>query len=254
MGLRSQCVAVACMFAFAGQAADAATQTFALMSLVGTQVTVATFRPSVGSNLASNAFDRFPVNDAHFDRQAVRAIAAAIAARDADAKTLPLSAGDAAWVASAREAVLNGTAVEDVAAPVLEAAKPAGATHLLLVLPARSDLRFQFVGRTIGTGRADGLGLYVDRGLLTRRSDSGEVGRGFLGVFAFVRLVLIDAGSGRVVADRTADATSVYSAARAQDADPLHALTPAQQAQMLERLLAKAIGDELPALLEAARR
>jgi len=247
-----RCAVALAVLALAG---EAGAQAYAVMSVVGSQMSVVHYQPRTPGRTDANAHQAYELRDRALDDFATRAAEAVVRKRHPDANVLRLSADDAAWLAGVRTSAIEADGKLDaLLEPVVAAARRAGATRLLLIVPARTDLRLELAQQSTGSGRAAGLGLYVDPMLSVQRADTGESARGLLGVFANFRLSVIDVGSGRHVGDETITSGRAYSAARAADANILNALSAEQKVDALRSLLAAGIERELPALIERTGR
>ena len=65
--------------------------------------------------------------------------------------------------------------------PVLE---KAGATHVVLVTKLRQEARLRILDGTIGAGKIEGVGFYIDKGVRMRNVDTGEMSQGYVAPFA----------------------------------------------------------------------
>jgi hypothetical protein len=246
MRLRAICF-FALTVAFSGAALC---QTFAAMSLVGYEMTVIQAGHSTGTSRDTNVHEALPMPDRAFDLAALRAVDQAMRKARPEAKVVLLAGRDPAWAAAAKQDLgVGSTEFDALTRGLAKAAEQAGAQQLIVVLPARLDLRMRVEQGTIGRGRGAGIGLYVDRDTPLRSADNREVANGFLGVFANFRVAVIEAPSGRVLADDTVSAGMAYSAARSKDGDIMNVLSGQQKVQAIEQLLRTEIGRVLPPLL-----
>ena len=233
--------------------AVAAAHTYAVMSLVGYEMSIIQASPSTGSNRDTNIHEAMPIADRALDRAALRAVDQAMRTARPDVKVVLLSATDPAWAAAARQDLSVGSPeFTALANGLAKAAEKVGADRVIVVLPALRDIRLQVQQGTMGRGRGAGLGLYLDRHTRLSRSDNREAADGFLGVFANFRVVLIEAPSGRVLADDAVSSGVAYSNARATGFDPMTVLTGEQKVQVIDGLLSNEIARVLPALLTKA--
>ena len=161
-----------------------------------------------------------------------------------------LSGADPRWIEAAKQDVSPRTpGYTALVAGIASVARQVKADRALLVLPARGDVYLRIEHGTIGRGRVSGLGLYVDRDLPMRRPDNADISRGFLGVFANFRVVLVDAASATVLADEFVASGNAYAAASSPDGNPLNTLTSAQKIQVWQQLLHEETVRIMPALL-----
>jgi hypothetical protein len=230
-------------------------QSYGVMSLVGSQITVVTYRAPTGSHTDANLQQAYDVGDATIDRMALDAVVSVLNARSPDAKVPRLSAGDKAWIVAVRTAAVDGSSeLDKLLEPVIDAAQKGGVARLVLVLPARTDLRMKIQQGVMGSGRAAGVGLYLDPNLRLRRPETGDSMRGSLGVFANFKLVLIDTATRRAQGEVVLGEGALFSGARSQDANPVNALSTEEKLAAFNHLLRAGIERELPPLLERAGR
>ena len=228
----------------------ATAQTYAAMSLVGYELSIVHAGASTGSSRDQNIREGVPMPDRTLDHAALRAVDYAMQKAKPKAKVVMLSGADPRWIEAAKQDLAPGTTdYTALVAGIASAARQVKADRAVLVLPARGDVYLRIERGTIGRGRVSGLGLYVDREVPMRRSDTADTSRGFLGVFANFRVVLVDAASAAVLADEFVASGVAYAAARAEDANPLNTLTSAQKVQTWERLLHEETVRIMPALL-----
>jgi len=224
-------------------------ETWGVASFVGTSLTVVTHRAQVGSNLSAGQ-QAYEVTDDAFDAIAFEAAERVLLRHDPNAQVIRFAIRDAAWQAAARSAAIaEDSTLDKVLAPILASARRAAVTRLLLVVPALMDVRIDLRHTAIGSGRAAGLGLYIDSSVEVTRRDTGELARGFLGVFAHYRIAVIDVATSRQLAEARVRKTSSFSAARAPDRTPLNALSSEQKMIVFRDLLSSGLYGELPPLL-----
>jgi hypothetical protein len=124
--------------------------------------------------------------------------------------------------------------------------------RLILVTKHKADTDIGIHGEVIGSGKLEGLGFYVDRSKFLRHIESGDIVKGYLAPFAYLRVSLIDVPTMTVVAQQPVTASTIV-APRGPNAgaDPWEAVTPIEKLQALERLVKEAIDTALPQLLPA---
>lgn len=231
----------------------AAAQTFAALSLIGYQLSIIQAGSSTGTSRDTNLHEAVALPDRSLDLAALRAVDDAMRNARPEAKVVMLSASDAMRAEASKVDLTPGSsAFSGLAGPLAKAAEQAGAQRLIVVTPARADLRLRFENSSLGRGRAAGLGLYVDRDTPMRSVDNREVADGFLGVFANLRVTLLETPSGRVLAEDAISAGTAFSAARAKDTDPMNALTGDEKVREMQRLMQVEIARVLPGLLAKA--
>ena len=243
-----------CSFVFTITLSAAATaQTFAALSLVGYQMSIIQAGHSTGTARDTNIHEAMPMPDRSLDLAALRSVDEAVRKARPDAKVVLLSGRDPAWAAAVEKDLDVGSAEFNALAKGLAAAaEQSGAQRLIVVLPARGDLRMAVRLGSYGRGRASGIGIYLDRDTPLRSFDNREVADGFLGIFANFRVTMIEAPSGRVIADDTITSGVAFSAARSKGADPMNVLTGEEKVKVIEGLLRSEIARVLPPMLAKA--
>ena len=244
-------LAVAWPFGGAAFAADAAptntttattTATYAVLSLVGDEISVVTRRRTTGTQLDPNDRLALPVDDAQLDGVAAAAAERAIQAARPGAAVLRYSIRDARLYA------LQGALLEPgpQSDPVREALRgllaPKGVTHLVVVTKRREEARFELADGGAGGGKIAGAGFYIDNLTRTRRVSSGEASVGFVGVYAAVTVTLADAASLRPMAVGHALRTRLWTPADAGNAVVAwQATSEAEKARALDRMIDSAV-------------
>lgn len=238
--------------AASAQTAPAAPIRYALLSAVGDQLTVVYAKMQTGSRIDRNEREAAALPDNVLDRMVLRNLDAALKRAAPTAEVAALAAANQSLFTVQRE-VFAGQQPVDAPVRAFAAALPAGgADRLLLVLKHRSEARIPVNNGTIGAGRLEGVGFYVDRVTVLKSPTTGYEGTGFIAPFAFVRLVLADA-EGRVLAERRLEAAASYSMGDAPNAlQPWEVLDAGAKVDALDRLLKREIERTLPSLLAAA--
>jgi hypothetical protein len=115
----------------------------------------------------------------------------------------------------------------------------AKASRLMIVQPVRAAALLKLDNGTVGSGYLEGIGFYIDTVFRVKRSDTGEIGTGFLAPFAYFEVVLVDTANWEVVSQRRVLASIVRSSARGKGGgfDPWQALDPRQKVAILRGLI-----------------
>lgn len=238
--LRMSCLALG---AVAGVACG---EDLAVLSLVGKRLTIVVEGQQVGTHLDGNVYTSVPLVDATLDDLVVGVAEAAIKSARPDASVTRLRAHDRAartigegWMPA------NSAELQAIVSLVALELRPAPGTRLLLVLPYRTEPELASYSGYRGTGSAAGLGFYVGWGPVNRSLISG-----FLGVFANLQLVLVDMGTGGIVAQERAVVGEVHSAATSTA--PWDALSAEAKIAALTTLLRREIERGVRAMLGSA--
>ena len=220
------------------RAADLPAPTYAVISLIGDQVSVIKRRPQFGTRIDPNERLEIPVTDATFDRMAMVAAEAAIRRTQPKANVFQASIRDKRLFALQDDLLTETAESRDLRAALKGLLANHGATHLLLVTKRRNAASFKLVDRTVGEGMIAGIGFYVDSVTPVRYVGSNEDSPGFLCPFAYLTATLLDAGTLRILKTGTALestmslTTDSRNATRAWDA-----LTAEQKVDALEAVI-----------------
>jgi hypothetical protein len=225
---------------------------YALLSAVGDQLTVVYARTQTGSRLDRNDREVAALPDNALDRMILRSLDAAFRKNAQASEVAALAAANASMFKVQREA-LAGLKPDDAAVRAFAAALPSGgADRLLMVLKHRAEARIPVENGTIGAGRLEGVGFYVDRVTVLKSLGSRNLGTGFLAPFAYVRLVVADA-NGNVLAEQALEAAANFGIGDAPNAlQPWEVLDANAKAVVLDNLLKGEIERALPSLLASA--
>ena len=196
-----------------------------------------------------NARDTFAVPNREFDRTALLAAERGLQRAD-PSSSIALLDSTAASTASIEENLASNTA--RFAAPdwLAEALTKNGCTHLLLITRHRAQARIHTSRGSVGSGTLMGLGLYLDRALRTKRSDTGERAFGLIAPFAYFELTLIDVTNGRIVSQQNVTASRMISAARnTTNGDPWDTLTAEEKTRVLNEMLEREVPDAIASMI-----
>lgn len=228
--------------------AVASCETFAVVPMVGRQLTVVTADRKTGSNLNRNQYQYLPLGDEVFADTIDAAVSKVLRSRRPDDRTILVRLG----LDASPEELASPEFVTKVIAAVAPKAVESGVTRLVVVAPYRAAPMLDVDHGHIGTASAVGIGLYVDRFQRIGNVGSAESDSGFLGVFANVRVLVVDARSSAVVAADVARTGTLFGAVDAPDHDPFNALTSTKKVEWLRAMLTQAIENVLPGLIDKA--
>jgi hypothetical protein len=213
---------------------------WAALSLIGDKLTVVTYVPKVGSSIDTNLHETLPLPDATFDQDVIGTISDSVSSAVPGASVSLLLAKSPSHYEGQRDIVRTDTA--KIHPDLVDAVRATGATYLVLVSKLRADARLQVMGGAVGSGWLEGLGFYIDRTYRMFRSDTGEVGVGFLAPFVYINVSIVEASTLRVVTALPVTASTTRSAARAKEGvDPWDALSPAEKVQMLRLMVRREV-------------
>src|SRR5260370_140020 len=226
------------MLLTAAWAAEASADMYAILSLVGDQITIAGQERQSGSHLDQNRYEVVTLPDSTLDDFAVRIADATIAKVQPGASTVTLRASDPK-LAGLRDSWLDADAigVGELLSVIATQIPTSRDGHLLLITPYRARPELKTDRDSRGSGKIAGLGFYLDSTTRIRSSRTQESASGFLGVFAHFQLVLINLKTSAIEAHERIVVGTTYAAADAPDRTPWNALSPTDTIRALESLM-----------------
>jgi len=232
--------------------ADSQARRYAALSLIGDVLTVVTYQPQIGSRMDTNKRDRVRVAEGAFDRTSLAALDEAVTRLDPGASVVLLRASAPALFEDQRRFFSQGRFVMP---PELEATlQQAQATHLLLLTKYRGEARVVVDDLRYGSGRLEGLGFYLDNGVNTRSSETGETGLGLVAPYAYFRVSLIDLKQMKVLASEVVARTEGVSGAHAKEGyGAWQALTEAQKVNLLAVMIERELQRVVPVVYQSAK-
>ena len=240
-------VVIAAVLAVLSLTAAAADRSYAVLALVGDQLVISTYQPGTGSRLDRNVRQVVPLGNDAFDRSLVRWIGDEIDRLEPGASVELLAAGNHKVFEEAN-ASLDGGGVPSLVPTLRSQVGSVKASHWLVVTKQRAEVRAETTdGHTLGSGSAEGLGFYIDRSRDMRLAKTGEGALGFLAPFAYLRLTLIEAATGKIVSEATALRSQAM--VRPDATHPWDALSAEEKVRILEQLAREGVEDTLPKVL-----
>jgi hypothetical protein len=240
-------VAIICLALSATFAIGEEIGSLTLLSVLGDNINVVTHRQETGSHVDQNRRTVMETAPGVVDTMVVAAGAAAIknagVLGDSQVQALvyPGEHDTAAWFDGKK---FNPPA--DLAAAITKTS----ATRVLLFIAHRAPSMLKARKASMGSGHLDGLGFYVDRETKMRRSDTGEVGVGFLAPYAYMKVILINVATGEVEREQVISASATISVARNKEGfDPWDTLDSSQKVAAINRLVRGELGKVVPGLL-----
>lgn len=225
---------------------------YALLSAVGDQMTVVSARLQTGSRIDRNDREVAAMPDRALDRLVLKHVDGALTRAVPTAEVAALMAARGRLLEIQQEMLAARKPVDVMTRAFAEVLPAGGADRLLLVLKHRAEASIPVDTGTIGLGRLEGVGFYVDRQTTLRSTDTGYIGSGLLAPFAYVRLVVADA-SGRVLAQRELEMAETYGMSDSTRAlQPWELMDAPAKVDALDRLLRRHIERELPKLIALA--
>ena len=186
-------------------AAHAQARQYAILSLVGDELTVVQREMTTGTRIDKNTSMKVPLGGASLDRAMLLAVDDAVRRADPNAKPILLAPRDPKLFEVVTRSLDSGGA-----ATVFEAVRPivakTSATHLILVTKHRHRAMLRIRDGNVGAGWLEGLGFYLDHGSPTKGSsvDMTDSERGFISPYTYFNVAVIDLATGRIVAEQYA--------------------------------------------------
>jgi len=217
-------------------------RSYAVMSMVGDQVTVVEHRPTVGSSLSDRSRRSVPFDERVFDRGALLAVEAGIHHADPSAKVVLLAGRDSGALQAEKRALGTPALAQSVADALRPHLPQVGATHLVLLLKSRDPAPLPAAEMKVDAGELEGLGFYADATLVTTRHEQGDylngsVPRGYFAPFAYFEVALVDLATGKVLAERPVRAAHPYEATDAGAVNPAQSLSAQEKVRALQALV-----------------
>lgn len=228
--------------------ADEMPQRAGILMGVGDRVSIVQQQSRVGSHLNQNVQQTTRIGPENFQRDSVLQIAEALkAARPgvkpvemplrSDVQQLPWRVQDGRLV------------VEPVLADALARAK---VSMLVLVEPLSAPAELKLAELTMGQGRLEGLGFYVDNETPVRRRDTGDATLGYLGLFAYFRTLVVTLPSMEVQCSRrSTGSTTVAADPRSPGTHPWQALSVENKIEVLKDVMRSELDASLKHCLQA---
>ncbi len=227
------------------------TRAFAVISLIGDQLDLVIHQRQTGSHIDANLHQSVELPDNALDVAALRAARAALKAVDADA-SVELLAGSAPDLFSRQSRFFDGVRVK--LPPDLEASvRQSGSTHLVLLTKYHAEARLRQDDGSIGSGKLQGLGFYIDRDSTLQRTKIPGQALGFIAPFAYIEVSLVDLATSTVVGRTQIMDSHIISAGRSAAAtDPWSAMSAEEKADALRGMLTEQVRRAVTSLIAPA--
>lgn len=230
-----------------GLPAAAQERSYAIMSLVGDGLLIVQREMSTGSSIDRNRREVMAVTNPVLDNTMVLAIDDGMHAADRSVKTLLLGVRDPHLFALQSRNIEADKGLATLLEAVAPIARKSGATHLVLAAKYSDQARLKVQNGSVGAGRIEGLGFYLDESTrLENRQDRANT-LGFIAPFAYFSLTLVDLASGAVLGQEIVRESQVASTRLAQT--PWTALTGEQKITMLQDMVRAETARAIPVLL-----
>ena len=222
----------------------------AVVSLIGDAVRVVGQESVTGTRINRNPKDDLQITFDTIELISLRVATQAVLANDANVKAAPLKITDPVVYAS------QGGITGDVAqlpAAILEPLRAAKITHLLLITRFRDDARMKMARGSLGSGKVEGVGYYLDTETkMNLTSDGTMSSRGYLAPYVYVRASLIDLANLKVIRTSTsAVGTVIIASQTGTRGDPWDVLDTGQKIVKLQEMVSTQIKDVVTRTMSA---
>ncbi|MBX3636710.1 MAG: hypothetical protein KF683_15160 [Rubrivivax sp.] len=224
-----------------------------VFSLLGDAVDVTQPADVTDTRIERKSRESLVVSGSGFDQAALRGAAAAFSAQRPQAQLFNFRATQVLSTADQRT-LADGARRAELPGWIVGAIGPNRLSHLLIITRTRGDSAFPVLeGYTIGRVGVEGIGFYLDNSTDMINVDTGRSSRGFLGPHALVRLQLMDAVSGDMVAQQDLRDYRTITGRRDEDLNnPWNSLAPDEKVTVLRDMLQQGVQRVLTQMLESA--
>lgn len=241
-------VALLCL-SLCGPAFAQSPRSYAVLSLVGDQITMVSPRMTTGSHTDRNLRKEVATPDDGLDVIAVKAAGEALQRHQPGTAPALFTSRDPKLFAM-QEALLES---EELSAELAQSLKTllaeAKASHFVLITKYRAETSMRLRSESVGSGKLAGLGFYVDRHMELIEVETGKKMTGFFSPYAYLRFVLIDAATLQPVRRWTVRATDTVGSRPGSIDNAWNQHDATQKTQMLHDLLRQSVADGVARLV-----
>ena len=231
-------------------AGAAETRRFAVLSLIGDKLQMAQAKPLEGTPVDRIERNQLPLADPTIDRTALQAINEELRRAQPASTPVLLQATEPGMFDDQAKLLEPGGGGAALLDKIRDQLKGTRSTHLILVVKDRYDGIPDLQRSFVGTKELDGIGFFVGRTASPLPGNPSAVGPGFLAPFAYFRVALIDLGSGAVLKQERALASTAISAEQTMTGNPWETLNAQQKVRTLQDLIRSELARIIPALLK----
>lgn len=228
--------------------AQADTRSFGIYSELAREVSIVVFQEATGSNLSNNLRDRIQVPNGAMDVVALIAMKDTLAESGVKTAPWPIAPLDTDLFDATGD--FSEGATVKIPADLADEGRKRGISHLLLLTRVRGDAKLKSGNGTLGVGKLEGLGFYVDRQTPLRLEGTMKTGNGFIAPYVYMRLTMLDAKSGKVVRSKVVTSGFVISPAEsATNVHPWEVMTAKQKIDAVSNLMRDEVRRVLPEVI-----
>jgi hypothetical protein len=203
---------LALLFSSAANAAEP--RSIAVISLIGDSVRVVGQEATTGSRINRNPVDALAVTFEMLELPSLRAATAAVLKADTISKAAPMKITDAA-VYAAQGNMVSGSRAQ-IPTEILTPLRAAKISHLVLISRFRDDAQMNTGRLMLGSGKVEGVGLYLDTETPIVLIAGGAKSVGFLAPFVYLRASLIDVETLAILSSQTSTQGVVVTASETE--------------------------------------
>jgi len=221
-----------------------------VFSLLGDGLQLVYPADATDTRLDRNLRESLPTKDIGFDQAALRAISETMTQLLPRAR-VQMFRSTSPMEPDAQRALADGALRAELPDWIVRAIQSANLSHLLLVTRNRGDAAFPVRdGFTVGRGGVEGIGYYLDRRTEIKNNQTGYLSTGFLGAYVMLRLQLMDAQSGDIVASQDVRVGQLFAGRNDSEAANIwNALNPTEKVEVLRRMVQDNVARVMPAML-----
>ncbi len=235
-----------------GSQAQPALGTVGVFAVLGDSVQVAatTDAPS-DTRIERTARESLEFKGIDFDLIVLRTARDQILRLQPAAKVIVFRAPSPMTAAEQRE-LAEGAAKAELPAWIVKTMEANKLSHLLLVTRHRGAIDARAGGDyAVGRGTVEGIGFYMDTLYTVKNTATGSVSTGLLAPYAHIRLMLMDARSGDIVASYDIKDSFVYGAPESMSQpDPWSFMPAAEKVRTLRAMVEKGVARGVGQLLD----
>jgi len=225
-------------------------RTLGVFSLLGDGLQLVYPADATDTRLDRNLRESLPTKDIGFDQAALRAVNETMT-RLQPSTRLQMFRSVSPMEPGAQRALAEGALRAELPDWIVRAIQSAGLSHLLLITRNRGDASFPLRdGFSVGRGTVEGIGYYLDRSTEIKNNETGYLSTGFLGAYVMLRLQLMDAQSGDILATQDVRVGQMFAGRNESEAANIwNALNPTEKVEMLRTLVQDNVARVMPNLL-----
>ncbi|WP_417069030.1 hypothetical protein [Niveibacterium terrae] len=233
---------------FCAQSAQAADHLrYAVVSLVGDQLTVAARKLATGTRLNRTENTVLSVQGLGLDDEVLDEVDKLLPALAPGAQVSLLGLSSSEAYSAPTDKLLQLPALQKA----LQAEHP---DRIVLIRKLRSDARLQLSDGNVGNGYLEGLGFYIDSTLRLEQEGAGRTDKGFISPYVYIQLTLLDGRDLREIGTVPITASRPFAASASPSGLAWDALMAEEKVAILRTMLQDAVRTKLPRLLASETR